>query len=127
MYDRIVTGTLNVSWQNVSVLPNQATGYFKNDSNVLAATLGQYTQSTLRYIKSQALVKFIPPTGKYFAPNNTLTSTKTKNTRDYIWSEVVFVNGDGSLQGAGVDQYGVGLVGIATPVPNGAVPVTCPL
>ena len=123
MYDRIESGTLNVSWQNISILPNQATGYFKNDSNALAATLGQYTQSTLRYVKSQALIKFVPPTGKYFAPNNTVTSTKTKNTRDYIWSEVVFVNGDGSLQGAGVDQYGVGLVGIATPVPNGAVPV----
>ena len=121
-FDRILTGDTNIVWQNVSVTSNQATGYFKDSITTLAVPVGQFTQSPLRYVKSQALVKFVPPTGKYFAPNNTLTSTKTKNTKEYLWSEIVYVSNDGSNSGKGVDTNGVGMVSIATPVPNGAIP-----
>ena len=121
-FDRILTGDTNIIWQNVSVTSNQATGYFKDSVTTLAVPVGQFTQSPLRYVKSQALVKFIPPTGKYFAPNNTLTSVKSKNTKEYLWSEIVYVSNDGSNSGKGVDTNGVGMVSIATPVPNGAIP-----
>lgn len=122
MFDRILTGDTNIVWQNASVTSNQATGYFKDSVTSLAVPVGQFTQSPLRYVKAQALVKFVPPTGKYFAPNNTLTSIKTKNTKNYLWSEVVYVSNDGSNTGKGVDNKGIGLVSIATPVPNGAIP-----
>lgn len=122
IFDRILTGDTNIVWQNVSVTTNKATGYFKDSVTTLAVPVGQFTQSPLRYVKSQALVKFIPPTGKYFAPNNTLTTVKTKNTKEYLWSEIVYVSNDGSNTGKGVDNNGVGLVAISTPVPNGAIP-----
>jgi hypothetical protein len=123
MFDRIIVGNSSETWKNASVQPNQATGYFQNENTSLAVAIGQYTQSSLRHVKPEALVKFVPPTGKYFAPNNTLTSVKSKNTRDYIWSEVTYITGDGSNLGKGVTDYGIGLVGISTPVPDGAVPV----
>jgi hypothetical protein len=121
-FDRILTGDTNIVWQNISVTTNKATGYFKDSVTTLAVPVGQFTQSPLRYVKSQALVKFIPPAGKYFSPNNTLTTVKTKNTKDYLWSEIVYVSNDGSNAGTGIDNNGVGLVAIATPVPNGAIP-----
>jgi hypothetical protein len=122
MFERILTGDTNIVWNNVSVTPNQATGYFKDSVTSLAVSVGQYTQSPLRYVKAQALVKFVPPEGRYFAPNNTLTTIKTKNTKSYIWGEVVYVSGDGSNSGKGIDDNGVGLVSISNPVPNGAIP-----
>lgn len=122
MFERILTGDTNIVWNNVSVLPNQATGYFKDSVTSLAVSVGQYTQSPLRYVRPEALIKFVPPTGRYFAPNNTLTSVKSKNTKDYLWSEVVYVAGDGSNSGTGVDNTGVGLLAISTPVPTGAIP-----
>jgi hypothetical protein len=122
-FDRLQIGEIGASWQNVSVLPNLATGYFKSNATLQAVGIGQYTQSTLRYIKAEALVKFVPPTGKYFAPNNTITSIKTKNTKDYIWTEVSYTSGDGSNLGTGTDDLGVGLIGITTPVPSGAIPL----
>ncbi len=121
-FDRTRIGSIGAVWQNVSVLPNLSTGYFKSETTLQAVPIGQYTQSTLRYIKAEALVKFVPPTGKYFAQNNTITSTKTKSTKDYIWTEISYTSGDGSNLGTGVDDLGVGLVGISTSVPTGAIP-----
>jgi hypothetical protein len=121
-FDRIIVGNLGVTWQNVSVTTNSATGFFKSDSSLAAVPVGQFTQSALRYVRAEALIKFVPPAGSYFAPNNTITTVKTKNTKDYIWTEVVYQLGDGSNLGKGVDDTGVGLIGISTPVPNGAVP-----
>lgn len=122
LFERILTGDTNIVWNNVFSVSNQATGYFKDSVTSLAVPIGQYTQSPLRYLKSQALVKFVPPTGKYFAPNNTLTTVNNKNTKSYIWSEVVYVSGDGSNSGKGTDDNGVGLVSISNPVPDGAIP-----
>jgi hypothetical protein len=121
-FDRVVTGETTLVWNNVSVTSNQATGYFKDSITSLAVPVGQFTQSPLRYVKAQALVKFVPPEGKFFAPNNTITSIKSKNTKSYIWSEVVYVSSDGRNSGKGVDDNGVGLVSISTPVPTGAIP-----
>ena len=122
IFDRILVGNIAAAWQNTSVLPNLATGYFKSTTTNSAVPVGQFTQSTLRYVKAEALVKFVPPTGYYFAPNNTLTTVSSKNTKTYLWSEVSYITGDGSNLGTGVDDLGVGLIGITTPVPNGAIP-----
>jgi len=122
IFDRPLVGQTDVSWKTVSKTVNQVTGYLMNTNSLQAVPVGQFTQSTLKYIKMKALVKFEPPTGKYFAPNGNIVSIKSKNTRDYIWSEVLYVSGDGSNLGTGVDDLGEGLLGLATPIPDGAIP-----
>jgi hypothetical protein len=121
-FDRVVVGNLGISWKTVSTLPNQTTGYFASDSTNSAVPVANFTQSTLRYVKSKALIKFVPPQGQYFSPNNTFSSVKTKNTKDYIWTEVVYVSGDGSNLGKGTDDRGIGLIGFSSSVPSGAIP-----
>lgn len=122
VFGRVIVGHADVEWTNISQLPNQVTGYFKNVNTNEAIPVGQFTQSGLKYLKPGALVKFVPPTGKYFAPNNTLSSVRSKNTRDYIWSEVVYVMGDGSNLGTGVDDLNQGLIGFGRVIPTGALP-----
>lgn len=122
IFERINAGVVDTSWQTVSTLTNYITGYFKNTNTSEAVPVGQFTQSGLKYLKPKALVKFVPPTGKYFAPNNKLVSVKTKYTVDYLWSEIVYVSGDGSNLGTGVDDLGIGLIGFGRPIPNGAIP-----
>jgi hypothetical protein len=122
IFSRVDSDLVNVSWKNVHSFSNQSTGFFRNENTNSAVPVGQFTQSTLRYIKPEALIKFVPPSGKYFAPNNTITSVKTKNTKDYIWAELIYVTGDGSNLGSGVDEFGAGLVGISMQIPDGAIP-----
>lgn len=122
IFERITAGVVDTSWQTVSSLPNYITGYFKNVNTNEAVPVGQFTQSGLKYLKPRALVKFLPPAGKYFAPNNTIVSFKTKNTVDYLWSEIVYVAGDGSNLGTGVDDLGIGLIGFGRVIPTGAIP-----
>jgi hypothetical protein len=121
-FERIAIGNLGVAWYNISSEPNQSTGYFKSNTTQSAVPVGQFTQSALRYVKAEALIKFVPPTGKYFSPSNLITNTKTKNTKDYIWTKIIYQSGDGSNLGTGTDETGIGLIGITNQVPTGAVP-----
>lgn len=123
IFDRIVVGNLGVSWKSISALPNQTTGFFASDSTNSAVPVSSFTQSTLRYIKSKSIVKFVPPAGKYFSSNNSIINTKLKNSKDYIWSEVLYVSGDGSNLGKGTDDTGIGLIGFSSSIPSGAIPV----
>jgi len=122
IFNRPIVNQTEIVWKTVSKTVNQATGYLMNSNSLQAVPVSQFTQSTLKYVKSMALIKFEPPAGKYFAPNGTLVSTQSKNTKTYIWSEVLYVSGDGSNLGTGVDDLGQGLIGLATPVPDGAIP-----
>jgi hypothetical protein len=122
LFDRIVVGNLGVVWNTVSSQPNQTTGYFINQNTSSAVPVSDFTQSALKSVKSKALVKFLPPQGSYFSPNNTISTNKTKNSKDYIWAEVLYVSGDGSNLGKGTDDAGIGLIGISVAVPTGAIP-----
>lgn len=121
-FERIEVGTLGVSWRNISTEPNLATGFFRSDVTQSAVPVGQFTQSALRYVRAEGLIKFIPPQGRYFSPNNTITSVRTKNTKDYIWTKIIYQSGDGSNLGTGVDDTGIGLIGLSSQIPDGAVP-----
>jgi hypothetical protein len=123
IFERIKVGNLGVVWTSVATVPNQTSGYFSSITTNAAVPVSGFTQSTLKYIKSKALVKFVPPEGKYFAPNNTIVNTKSKKTKDYIWAEVVYVSGDGSNLGKGTDDRGIGLVAFSSSIPSGAIPL----
>ena len=122
IFERIKVGNLGVVWTSVSTVPNQTSGYFSSVTTNAAVPVSGFTQSTLKYVKSKALIKFVPPQGKYFAPNNTLVNAKSKKTKDYVWAEVVYVSGDGSNLGKGTDDRGIGLIAFSSAIPSGAIP-----
>lgn len=118
--------SLALTWNEVNKTPGQSRGYFSNSSGVMA--LGDYSEFNLRYVSPGALVKFNPTTGKYFDANNNLVTIPSSNVipeggRDYIWSMVYQVIGDGGNSGAGALDDGTGPVIFSSRVPQGAVPV----
>ena len=118
-YSRPNIETLSLTW-NAPVL-NQAKGYLEDADNV-AYSVGSFTSNNLKYFVPGALVKFIPPTNKYFSSTGRIVLNKSNTTRNYIWAKVVQVVGDGSNTGAGVLDDGTGPITLSTFVPTGAVP-----
>lgn len=118
--------SLALTWNEINKTPGQSRGYFSNVSGVMP--LGAYSEHNLRYVAPGALVKFNPTTGKYFDSNNNLIPVPSSGIipdggRDYIWSMVYQVIGDGGNSGAGTLDDGTGPVIFASRVPQGAVPV----
>jgi hypothetical protein len=125
-YENFQLTSLALTWNEVNKTPGQSRGYFSNASGAMA--LGQYSSLNLRYVAPGALVKFNPTTGKYFDSNNNLVTIPSSNIipeggKDYIWSMVYQVVGDGGNGGAGTLDDGTGPVIFASRVPHGAVPV----
>lgn len=118
--------SLSLTWNEVNKTPGQSRGYFSNASG--AMPLGEYSEQNLRYVAPGALIKFNPTTGKYFDTNNNMILTPSSGIipeggRDYIWSMVYQVIGDGNNNGAGALDDGSGPVIFSSRVPQGAVPV----
>jgi len=107
------------SWNRAQKTTNQNNGYFQLNS--IPATLGSYTEYTLKNITPGAMIKFVPPDGSYFLPNNELTDMEDVVTKKYIWVKVVSVNGDGTNNGIGLLDTGVGPVVLTGNVPTGAI------
>lgn len=125
-YANLDLTSLALSWTEVNNTPGQSRGYFSNSSGVMA--LGNYSEHNLRYVLSGAMVKFTPTSGKYFDAANNLKLIPTSGIipdggRDYIWSMVYQVIGDGGNSGNGKLDDGTGPVIFASRVPNGARPV----
>ena len=118
--------SLSLTWNEVNKTPGQSRGYFSNSSGAMA--LGEYSEHNLRYVSVGSLVKFNPTTGKYFDSTNNLVSIPSSGIipeggKDYIWSMVYQVIGDGSNSGSGTLDDGTGPVIFSSRVPQGAVPV----
>lgn len=116
-----VTG-LTASWNLTTTLSGTCTGYFKNDVDS-PLKIGAFTSSNLKFAKVGALVKFTAPSGKVFDINNNLiTGTSgTINTRDYIWASISAVVTDGTNQGVGNLETGVGPVTLSEVIPSDAI------
>jgi hypothetical protein len=118
--------SLTLTWNEVNKTPGQSRGYFSDSSG--AMVLGEYSEQNLRYVSPGALIKFKPTTGKYFDTTNSLVSIPNSGIipeggRDYIWSMVYQVIGDGANSGVGTLDDGTGPVIFSSRVPQGAVPV----
>ena len=96
-YPRVDLSGYDLVWKSVSSSTNQTNGNFI--SEVGPATVGDFSSNNLTFIKPGALIKFIPPTGKYFLPNGKLTSYIDDTTTEYLWSQVSNVVGDGGSNG----------------------------
>jgi len=118
-YPRINASGTELTWTQAQKNTNQTNGYFKNLTNPVP--VGEYTDNDLKYVVPGSLIKFIPPAGYYFLPNRTLTSVKDSTTRNYIWSKVVGVIGDGFNNGLALLSTGAGPITLTGTVPDGAV------
>ncbi len=124
---------ISIDWTFSRAQANQTRGYFKNKFDSTPTQLGYFSSNNAMYIKDGALVKFTAPsitngntvTPQYFLPNGKLTSIKDGTTRDYIWTKVVKVVGDGANSGLGLLYDGTGPVILTGYIPNGAVATEC--
>ena len=118
-YPRVLATETTFSWTQAQKTTNQSKGYFKTLEGPVA--VGSFSGNSLRYVTPGALIKFIPPIGKYFLPNNNLTSIQDATTKNYIWVKAVSIVGDGFNNGFGLLEDGTGPVILTENVPTGAV------
>ena len=120
-YDRINLSDLSLRWVEVNNTSGESRGYFSNASGPVS--VGSYSKSALQYVVPGSIIKFLPPTGKYFDQKNNLKTIPTtgipSNGRPYIWATVKQVVGDGSNYGQGTLSDGTGPIILSTRVPTG--------
>jgi len=118
------SGDGTVYWNTSTVNANSITGYFYNitDGSPLPIPIGTYSTNNVKYVTTNALVKFNAPPGFYFDSNNRLVSgVATPSDQTYIWTTVLLVIGDGYNNGQGAFANGSGPVTLNGYVPNGAI------
>jgi hypothetical protein len=100
-----LSSSSDILWYKKTLDSNSSTGYIGADG--IAYPVGSYTATDLKYLTPGALIKFIPPTGKYFDSTqaNVLLSIPAGSTIDtinmpgalsYIWAEVISVSNAGT-------------------------------
>ena len=121
-YGGVSVTSLNASWNLSTTTSGSVTGYFKNDVNS-PLKIGSFATSNLKYAKVGSLLKFTAPSGKVFDINNNLITgvSGTINTRDYIWASISAVVTDGTNQGVGNLETGIGPVTLTEVIPQDAV------
>jgi hypothetical protein len=88
--------------------------------------VGSYTFTDLKYFTPSALVKFLPPAGKYFDTlnQNILKDTPAgplpKGGATYIWAQVTSVRDDGTASDTGVLSTGFGPIVLDDVIPTGS-------
>ena len=118
-FPKIFTADLGVYWKEVSSDLNTFTGYFEDLQNN-PFNLGTFTSNSLRYVEAGTAIKFIAPTGKHFMADNTLMDGAADHpgTKDYIWTKIVAVSGNGVSSNLADN---LGPVALADYVPEGAI------
>ena len=115
-------GGTTLYWKTSSVDSSSETGYFYSLSGAieLPQPLGTFTTTNAKYATTGALLKFIAPNGNYFdADNRLVAGVPTGGEKNYIWSTVLNVVGDGNNNGEGKFANGQGPVTLNGYVPNG--------
>ena len=121
-FDKILFTDNNTVWNRVTTDVNISTGYFKNPVDATLLKAGAYTTSSLKYIETNSLVKFVPPTGYAFKNGElVLVDTTDPDQTDRIWTKIVKITGDGTNGGTGVLTTGLGAIILSDDVPTGAI------
>jgi len=120
-YSRFDVSTGAFTWNQTTVGTGVCTGYFKTPSNN-PQQVGNYVSGNFKYVKEGSLIKFTPPSGYVFDINGNLipNSNGSLNTRDYLWASVSNVVDDGTNQGSGNLDSGIGPITLTEKVANTA-------
>jgi hypothetical protein len=124
-YDNFARKTLNslgLTWNLSTSGTNVSTGYFV-DSNGNPATIGENETNNKQFLDENCLVKFVAPDGYYFDRNNRLQAgtTTAQDSKSYIWASITTLTGDGTNEGNGNDDDGIGPVAVNNYVPTNAI------
>jgi hypothetical protein len=113
-FDKILFTDANTVWQSVSTATS--TGYFKNIIDNSQLPVGVYSTSNLKYVLTNAAVKFTAPTGSRFKKGKLVPAdANDADQTDYIWTKIIKVTGDGTY------TKGLGPVLLNVAVPTGAI------
>lgn len=116
-FETIKVSDLNAVWNEVQNESNRSSGRFSNDSGNFYK-LGSFASNFLRFVESEALVKFIPPSGNYFLPDGSLTTNfLTDGASLYKWTKIVSVYQNGTE----LNSDGSGPVIINDIIPSGSI------
>lgn len=120
-FDRIVFTDVNTIWQSVST--TSSTGYFKNVIDNTLLKVGNYSTNNLKYVLTNAAIKFTAPVGFHFMPNGTLMAGPANHpgATTYKWTKIVRVTGDGTNAGRGVLTNGLGPIVLSDVIATGAI------
>lgn len=121
-YPRPDLSALNNVWNQSTTLANETTGYFKSSTGG-PVSIGSYASNNMKYIVTGSLVKFVPPAGYYFDANNKLKAGVPTRADEklVIWASPTAVYLDGTNQGLGNFDNGIGPVTLNNFVPTGAI------
>ena len=108
---------LAASWVSTTVGTNTNTGYFAAGGPL---PVGDFATSNLKYAQPGALIKFTSPDTREFL-NGRLVTSGTDLAEDRAWAKVSAVVGDGSNDGAGNLESGIGPITLNDTIPAGAV------
>ena len=122
-FNRQPLTTLSLAWVQSTTSTNETTGYFV-DTDGNPATIGSNEDNNKKFLDENCLIKFTAPTGKYFDRNNRLQTGTASNPgdKDYVWASIKDLVGDGTNDGEGNDEDGVGPVTLNDFVPSTAIP-----
>jgi len=115
-------GGSTLYWKTSSVDSSSESGYFysKNGSKESPEPLGIFTTTNAKYATTGAIAKLTAPAGFYFDSNNRLVSgIPSASQKNYIWSTILNVVGDGNNSGQGSFANGKGPVTLNGFVPDG--------
>jgi hypothetical protein len=108
---------LAASWVSTTTGTNTNTGYFAAGGPL---AVGDFATSNLKYAQPGALIKFTSPDTREFL-NGRLVTSGTDLAEDRAWAKVSAVVGDGSNDGAGNLESGIGPITLNDTIPAGAV------
>jgi hypothetical protein len=122
-YTRPDLAALALTWHQSTTVVGETTGYFENYLGN-PVIIGSYSSTNTRYIIPGSLVKFVPPPGYYFDVDNQLVVgvPTTGDQKLFLWASPTAVYLDGTNQGQGNFDNGVGPVVLNVFVPTGAIP-----
>jgi hypothetical protein len=113
-FDKILFTDANTVWQSVSTATS--TGYFKNIIDNSQLSVGVYSTSNLKYVLTNAAVKFTAPAGSRFKKGKIVPAdAHDADQTDYIWAKIIKVSGDGRY------VKGLGPILLNIVVPTGAI------
>ena len=109
---------LSLTWSSVTTETNRSTGKIVDSTNI-ASTVGSYTESTLRFLESGAMAKFIAPDGYHFMPDGTLMvgSASHAGSSTYKWTKIISIYTDGKTN----TTTGLGPITLNDKIPHGAI------
>lgn len=121
-FDKIFFTDRNIVWKNITTEINRNTGYFENLIGNEILKVGSYATNNLKYVMSNALIKFVAPTGKAFLKGQIVNiDPNNPDQVDRLWTKIISVNGDGTAAGEGVLPTGYGPIAVTDEIPTGAI------